>query len=369
MAHCRGDRELDLDRVRLALESEGDVRRMLPEAAESLGVVYGTVNPFLEGELVQIFDSELHKPLGVPGTVMTNAGDHTWAVEFRPAELLQKLRDARWADIVQPSADQGRGFWGVREPESIGILTGNPSDSGLDLCAEINRQIRTLLGKNALGDVSMPKVVMVSSPAIGISMEMDQREEALREALLRGIDDLCVAGARILAHPAHTTHYFAPEMAAYAKSKGARFMSMVEATSTWLSGKGISEITLLGTRYVTDFRGQWSVYRDAFPGIKVHTPSEEGWAKIHALGYAVQQTGPSPLWFNWMRDLLRDEVPDSCQYVVVAMTEFTPVVRHLKNRGRRGKILVDPINIYAEAVAREYLGVTGRQRIMPECNR
>lgn len=58
-----------------------------------------------------------------------------------------------------------------------------------------------------------------------------------------------------------------------------------------------------------------------------------------------------------MRDLLRDDVPPSCQHVVLAMTEFSPVVRQLKTRGRQGKILIDPIDIYGEAIAREYLGL------------
>jgi hypothetical protein len=46
LAHCRGDRELDLEKLRHALEFTGEVRRVLPEAAESLGAVYGTVQPF-----------------------------------------------------------------------------------------------------------------------------------------------------------------------------------------------------------------------------------------------------------------------------------------------------------------------------------
>jgi len=58
-----------------------------------------------------------------------------------------------------------------------------------------------------------------------------------------------------------------------------------------------------------------------------------------------------------MRDLLRNEVPANCKHVVLAMTEFSPVVRHLRSRGRRSKILIDPVDIYAEAIAREYLGL------------
>lgn len=361
LAHCRGDRKLDLDKLRSALQFAGEIRRvsLMNEARlwEAHHAAYGTVSPMMEvGAEVQVFDYELHQPIGVPSTVMTNAGEHTWAVEFDPAELVLKLPCARWADIVQPETeDASQTLWGVREPETIGILTGNPSDSGLDLCNAVNNHLRELLGNNSLGDVSMPKIVIVSAPQIGISMEMDTREGPLRSALLHAVDELCAAGAKILAHPAHTTHYFASDIAARANEKGARFLSMVDATVAKLRSSGVREIALLGTKYVTDFGQKWSVYADAFQGFNVHLPSPEGWKKILDLGYEVQQRGPTPLCFNWMRDLLREEVPVSCKHVVLAMTEFSPVLRHLKARGRQGKILIDPVDIYGEAIAREYL--------------
>lgn len=363
LAHCRGDRKLDMDKVRHALRFVGEIQRVSLKSEERLWkdhrVGYGTVNPLINiPEVVQIFDYELHHPVGVPGTVMTNAGDFTWAVEFDPAELVLKLEGSRWAEIIQPATKTEEAvWWGVREPETIGILTGNPCDSGLELCASVNAHVRRLLKTNSLGDVSMPKIVMVSTPQIGISMEMDQREAPLRKALLQGVDDLLAAGAKILAHPAHTTHYFAPDISARAAEKGARFLSMTELTAAKLRLSRIKETALLGTKFVTDLTQQWSVYKNAFEGLSVHTPSEAGWKKIHDLGYEVQQKGPTPLCFNWMRDLLREEVPTSCRHVVLAMTEFTPIVRRLKARGLQGKILIDPVEIYGEAIALEYLGI------------
>lgn len=363
LAHCRGDRRLDVDKLRQSLEFAGEIRRVSLKTEERLWadhrVGYGTVNPLLEIEGgVQIFDEELHHPVDVPGTVITNAGDFTWAVEFDPVELASTLAGVRWADVVQPEMEAEDPIrWGVRKPRTIGILTGNPSDSGWDLGATVNAHVRRLLKRNSLGDVSMPKIVVLSTPEIGISMEMDRREAPLRKALLKAVDELCTLGVRILAHPAHTTHYFAADIAARATDQGARFLSMAETIASRLRSMHIEEIALLGTKYVTDFDQQWSVYTNAFEGITVHTPSEAGWEKVHDLGYEVQQNGPTSICFNWMRDLLRDEVPSSCKHVVLAMTEFTPVVRRLKPRGLQGKVLIDPIDIYGEAIAREYLGL------------
>jgi aspartate/glutamate racemase len=364
LAHCRGDRKLDLDRLRQAVESAGEIRRVSLKTEERLWadhrVGYGTVNPLMDiGEGLQIFDEELRHPVDVPGTVMTNAGDFTWAVEFDPAEIFNALPGSRWAGLIQPEMEPEDPIrWGVREPKTIGILTGNPIDSGLDLCGSVNAHVRRLLKKNSLGDVSMPKIVILSTPQIGISMEMDHREGPLRKALLQAVDELCAAGATILAHPAHTTHYFAPDISARAAQHNAQFLSMAQVTAARLRSTGVKEIALLGTKYVTDLSQPWSVYKDAFEGLNVHIPSPEGWKKIHDLGYEVQQNGATPLCFNWMRDLLREEVPSSCKHVVLAMTEFAPVVRRLKARGLQGKTLIDPVDIYGEAIAHEFLGLS-----------
>lgn len=357
LAHYRGDREVDLQKLKIALNTEMEVHRL--KSTEGSEDVYGIVNPFFESDdTLQIFDYELHRPIGVPGTVMTNAGEHTWAVEFEPSELVLKLKGAIWADIIESSQFSSDASANERiEPKIIGILTGNPSDSGLYLWEAINHHLRLLMGKNSLGDVSMPKVIMLSSPQIGISMEMGERENPLRKAIIKAVDELCDAGANIIVHPAHTTHYFSTDIANHSAKRGAKFISMADVTVERLKENQINEILLLGTRYVTDFCQKWSVYENAFLDIKVHCPSVRGWEKIHEIGYEIQQNGLTPRCFNWMRDLLRDEVPESCKYVLLAMTEFTSISKHIhpKSRVLHDKILIDPIDIYGEAIARQYL--------------
>lgn len=357
LAHYRGDREVDLQKLRIALNTEGEVHRL--KSTEGSEDVYGIVNPFFESnDTLQIFDYELHRPIGVPGTVMTNLGEHTWAVEFDPSELVLKLEGAVWADIIESRELLSNSPVIERiEPKTIGILTGNPSDSGLYLWEAINHHLRILMGKDSLGDISMPKIIMLSTPQIGISMEMGERENPLRKAIIKAVDELCDAGANIIVHPAHTTHYFASDIAEHAAKRGAEFISMAKVTIEKLKTKKIDEISLLGTRYVTDFSQKWSVYANAFSGIKVHCPSNKGWKKIHEIGYEIQQNGLTPRCFNWMRDLLKDEVPESCKFVLLAMTEFTSISKHIhpKSRVLHDKILIDPIDIYGEAIAYIYL--------------
>jgi len=356
LAHCRVDRSMNFSKLGEALGG-CEIRRASQEILAVLNLQYGLVNQFIVPVgMVQLFDLELNEPLGTPETVMTNAGDFIWSVEFSPSELVNKSSNFRWAEFVSSGRDQ-EDFWGVRDPRTIGILTGNPTRSGLELCEAIGDKVQGMLGINSLGDVSMPPVTIVSLPCVGLSMEMDQWTAFLREKLVLGVRNLAMGGARIIAHPANTSSYFAPEMRVAAESAGAIFISIAEALTTQVREWGLQEITLLGTRFVSDFTLPWSVYCNAFPGIKVHVPSERGWDKIHQLAFEVQQHGPTPLALNWMRDLLRDEVPASCHHVALAMTEFTPVAKQMKSRGRQDKILIDPMDIYAEVIARQYLGL------------
>jgi aspartate/glutamate racemase len=357
LAHYRGDREVDLHKVRIALNTEKEVHRL--KSSEGLEDVYGIVNPFFESDdILQIFDYELHRNIGVPGTVMTNAGEHTWAVEFDPSELVIKLKGASWADIIESSENSGDSKITKRiEPKTIGILTGNPSDSGLYLLEAINHHLRILMGKESLGDVSMPKVIMLLTPEIGISMEIAEREVPLRKSIIKAVDELCDAGANVIVHPAHTTHYFAPDISEHSAKRGAKFISIADVTVEWLKTNKIEEISILGTSYVTDFTQKWSIYANAFSDIKVHRPSVKGWEKIHEIGYEIQQKGLTPRCFNLMRDLLTDEVPKSCKYVLLAMTEFTSISKHIHKKSRilGDKILIDPIDIYGKAISHEYL--------------
>lgn len=357
LAHARGDREIDFAKLRTLLGTSLEIRRASVEVAARLGIAYGTVNPFLMGDDVrQLFDLELRQRLGIPGTIMTNAGEHTWAVEFYPSDIVDSLPSAEWADIIEPRVEgSDRARVQAQQATPIGILTGNPCDSGVELCSSITRHLRRFMGRDSLGDVAMPKILLTSFPEIGISMEMASRERPLRLAIIAAVDELCASGAKIIAHPAHTTHYFADDIRQRAKQHGAYFVSMADATRDYVRQLAIAELAILGTQFVTDAASRWSVYNTAFEGLVVHRPSPAGWKKIHDLGYEVQQKGPTPLAFNWMRDLLRDEVPSTCNHVILLMTEFAPVARQLRNRGRHGKILIEPLDIYGEAIAQSFI--------------
>ena len=356
LAHCRADRELDMERVRKSLFYATEVRRANPEELEmALGSVYGTVNPFVAG-IEQLFDNELSRKIGYPGTMMTNAGNHTWAAEFYARELATTLGNfGSFRNIIQKNIAPAifAGF-GPREPKTIGILTGNPGLSGSDLQRAVIHHAKILLGANSAGDVSMPRLILLSEPDVGMSMELTERQEPLSKLMVSLVNKLIRSyRCGIVSHPAHTTSFFSPEMSMAAQNAFGKFISLPEATIAKVRKLGITEVALLGTEYVAGL-GPFSAYRDAFEGIKVHKPSAEGFDTIKRLGYEIQKNGITPRCRNWMRDLLQREVPQGCQHVLLLMTEFTPLLQALSQKEHLGKVLIDPMDSYGEAVAKEW---------------
>ena len=149
VAHCRADQRLHFGKLSAVLGVERPPERLTEQEIEQLGLEYGMVNPwetwrcdprstpftmdvkFIAQDVVQVFDDDLLQPIGTPGTVMTNAGDLTWAVEFHPRELVAKLAHAKVADIAEPDPEEEPRLWGVKDDRPIGIITGNPPEAGM----------------------------------------------------------------------------------------------------------------------------------------------------------------------------------------------------------------------------------------------
>ena len=177
-AHCRGDRELDFEKIRQTIMGSFHISEHLggasdtiktristPEESAQFGVGYGLVNPFLAPKSTpHLFDRELGKDYGPPGTVMTNAGNRTWGVEIDIRDIVNKdsLRFGdnlifKAGELVSPELEKSdtKDIWGVRgRRKTIGILTGNPPRSGFELCELIGKEVQISLGRNSLGDIS-----------------------------------------------------------------------------------------------------------------------------------------------------------------------------------------------------------------------
>jgi aspartate/glutamate racemase len=361
LVHCRGDRELDLDLLRSAVGSPAEVRRLDEAEMQELGVAYGTVNPFgwcvrqMDSiSVVQVFDQEVARPFGEVGTMMTNAGDHTWGVEFDAIQLALRLPGARTARIAIPDPEDVPGIWGPRERSPIVILTGNAPESGIYLWSQINERIRDLMGDLCLGDVSMPEVTVRSLPYLGLTMELDRRADAVWARLALEIEASCADGARYLVLACNTTHYFTPKIREICRKTGTEFLSMPECIGLWLRDREVRHAAIVGIPFVADL-GEWSAYRLPLQGIEVEQLSAGAKARIEELAYMVKSDGMTEAGLNRLRDILRTEFRSQC--VIIALTELSLLLARQRQRPRSDRLVVETLSVYAEAIACRYLGL------------
>jgi aspartate/glutamate racemase/prolyl-tRNA editing enzyme YbaK/EbsC (Cys-tRNA(Pro) deacylase) len=364
MVHCRGDRLLDLDRV--SDEVGGEIERLDGEALARLGMDYGLVNPFaLDGPLItspllQIFDTDLLEPIGVPGTVMTNAGDLTWSVELHVGQLVDALEHVHTANVSTNDPEERlRPAWAI-SPATIGIVTGNGPESGMMLWRMMNSAVREALGQDARGDVVMPRVVVQSIPELGLTMELDQREHDVWPALRRAVLTLCRDGAKVIAVACNTTPYFAPEIRKLTDEYGAEFVSIAEVAGRWLRARGIDQVALVGVRTVADL-GPWSAFREPLAGIGVEVPDDHTMGRIQELAYDVKARGADHRSLTHLRNILKRGVQSDV--VLLALTEISLVLEVQKTSQRSERLLIDTMQLYADELARRYLVAPGVQTL------
>lgn len=354
--HCRGDQMLDMGKIRHALGIAGHVERLITtDSSEEAAGMYGLVNPFALAEgfqgspVIQLFDRASLDFRGLPNTMMTNAGDRTWAVEFRPRDVVSALGDlARVADVTETGPIRREG------PVTIGIITGNAPDSGIILWQHINRRVQELMGSRFQGDLSYPPVSVRSIPGLGLSMELDKRTEQVWEQLEPAVRSLCEEGARLLCLACHTNHYFTERIRDLAARYDARFISVAETVGEWARHNRVPELTLVGISYVASL-GEWSAYRHLAGVVDVKPLSEKGLERIHELGYLVKQEGATEAGRNKLRSILNDEAQTS--HVVIALTELSILLDSQRKQGRSSRVIVDALKIYGEEIADAYIGL------------
>lgn len=371
LAHCRGDRLLDLDKLAKALNAQDLPSRMTDEDLKVFGLEYGLINPFgidqalqiktpnyaldaafLASPMLQVFDTELLHRVGIPGSMMTNAGDLTWAVEFFAKELVSTIDNKVVESIAVSDLDEAHRHWGTPERKTIGIITGNAPESGILLWNYINEFVREVPDLYCYGDMSMPPVIVHSLPEMGLSMELEHRETEVWEALRSAVVNLGRQGVRLLALADNTTQYFTPQIRALCEEYKTEFISLPESVAEWLQSQGKRSVALVGIDSVADL-GHWSAYREPLSAFEVEVLSASTKEKVHQLAYQVKSEGVSEASLNRLRDILRREV--TSDNVILALTELSLLMQKQKSKGRSGKTLIDPLKIYGETIARRYL--------------
>ena len=355
LLHCRADVQFDLAKAASTLGALSPLRPLsASELEERYDATYGTVNPFSEGEqLVHVFDTEVLFRVSAPYTMMTNAGDLTWAVEFYPGDVIDALKRVTEVHVAAVAPHGCRG----RERPIFGLLTGNGPESGQVLWRLMNAEIYAGLIERdePVGDLTYPRVIILSEPEMGLSMELVDREQAVWDVVRRSTDRLCAAGANTIGIACHTTQWFVDRLRRHLGVE-ANVLSMAEATVTEIESRGIADVTIVGIPVVADL-GEYSAYHE-LSRLGVKAVGEEARPYLQRLGYEVKglQLGEKDSRaLNTLRHVLKVGV--STKNVLVALTEISVLLQSFPKLRTRlaGKNLIDPLQIYAKRLAERFL--------------
>jgi aspartate/glutamate racemase len=321
---------------------------------------YGTVNPFVApSEFEQVFDEDVLGTYPLPGTMMTNLGHHEWGVEFEPRATIEQL-SKEWRVIVA-------GITGSEPRQtqlpSFGIMTGNGPESGMSLWRILNNGVRDSIpdSQRMHGDMQYPRVMTLSLPEMGLSMELRERYQVTRSVVESGVRQLCEGGVSTVSIACNTTQHFSDTIREVAAEYGVEFLSMAETVLTHIREQSIDGVTIIGIPVVASL-GELSAYRslrslDVRP---VHSRAEE---HLQELGYLVKKLRhreQDAAAINKLQHIIRSGV--ETQHVLIALTEISVLLQGFPKLQHQiaGKTIIDPLRLHGERMARKFLDALPR---------
>lgn len=153
---------------------------------------------------------------------------------------------------------------------TIGIVTGSGPEAGIDLWAKILRRNIAVMGPAFRGDLDAPRVVVLSEPQLGLSMDLAANEAPVWAAMQdTAIRISAQSDAWTIA--CNTLNWFAPRIIGLGLR--AEFISFPRVVADWIATSGLQRLGLLGAAPVTEM-GEWSAYRDLSGLIEIETPAD-----------------------------------------------------------------------------------------------
>jgi len=362
--HCRAHKEFSIDAiVNIHNFVESTVKHLPEEELKSIfGMEFGTVNPILlavrsKEKIMQVFDESVAETIArYPGTMLTNAGNHTWGVEFDPVTLIEKISTEKTYPIAKQEKELNESdLPKYVNPKSIGIITGNGPRSGMHLWERINFHIANTLKERFLGDISFPEVHIISLPAMGLSMNLDKRLDITRNALFDAVEAMKDQNVELLALACHTTAYFQDEIKKIFNSTNRKFISLPEIVFNYITQKEINELAILGINYVSEL-GEWSAYKPLQKLVNVEKLDDATIDKFNELSFDLKKR------WNYHRNFLqlvnlfkKNIVSDN---LLIVSTELSVLLDSSMNKNKHSisKNIIDTLEIYAQELAFESLG-------------
>ncbi|MFF1828526.1 aspartate/glutamate racemase family protein [Paenarthrobacter sp. NPDC058040] len=225
----------------------------------------------------------------------------------------------------------------------LGIIAGSGPEAGIDLWAKVLHHNRAMLGAMYEGDIHAPHVVITSIPELGYSMELEEREEQVWDALEH-------AARQISPHvdyyviACNTLNYFADRLDALQLEAQLITPSQVVIEELRRLNHPVDQgVALLGSRQTMDL-GRWSSYAGLADHFSVELPAQT--ETLHHLIYDVKVAGGSTPDIE--REFLALCASLQSDVVLQACTEL-PLIE--VDSTRAGKRLIDVSDLLARVLA------------------
>ncbi|ARE83124.1 Asp/Glu/Hydantoin racemase [Roseovarius mucosus] len=227
---------------------------------------------------------------------------------------------------------------------TIGIVAGSGPEAGIDLWAKILRRNAAALGPAFRGDLDAPRVVVLSEPQLGLSMDLAANEGTVWDAM-QSTATRIAGQSDAWAIACNTLNWFAPRIASL--ELPAEFVSFPGVVADWVASSGLRRIGLLGAAPVTEM-GAWSAYRDLAGLVEIETPADR--AVLQDLIHDVKRLGSADP--DLRPRFARIVEAMQAETLLLACTEL-PLIADVST----SKTLVDVTDLVADAlVARSLAG-------------
>jgi len=362
-AHSRGHMSIDEHRLIELCRISASLSIMPEEELkERFGVEFGTVNPITleinsNGFVLNVFDTSITQTMSINlDTMMTNAGNHTWAIEFNPDALMKSIKHRITGIISTP--DKELEPWEISfaiNPKSIGIITGNGPDSGISLWNRINSYFNDELGRHFVGDISLPAVYVISLPTMGLSMELDKRNTATWETIANAVEAMKRNNVELLALACHTTHYYTKKIRELYDCDDRKFISMAETTIKYVKESNIHDIAVLGINHVANISNGYSAYEE-LKDLEVEIIPASVLSQFHDIGYAVKKMKDLYRSYQQLLNLIKMKIKS--KNVIIALTELSILYEQFRKKDNRQseKNIIDPLDLYAREIVLQSMG-------------
>lgn len=168
---------------------------------------------------------------------------------------------------------------------TIGIVAGSGPEAGLDLWGKVLVRNAAAFGADFRGDLDAPRVVVLSEPTLGLSMDLANNVDVVWESLRQTAARMAVqTDAWTIA--CNTLNWYDRRIATL--NLPGEFVSFQSVLADWVVRTGVRRLGLLGAAPVTEM-GEWSAYRGLSDMVEVETPADP--VALHELIFDVKRLG------------------------------------------------------------------------------